>query len=238
MDNHMQIDQISRQLGISEETIRSYAERFALYVPVVRSGAEYHYPPEGVQLLGEIAEGVDAGVSLDEIEAALQVHIPTTVVAHPVPAVEEPPARTIDDVLYVLAEQQDALVAHLAGLTAAIERLATADQFHGLRAETASLAAALAMRDSQLEHGNGLIVAELHSALGDLRQEIAELHVGHDDEHPLESPAGDAPTIEATQPKTTIERMSSRVVASHDNGNGRNPRRMGQPLRLNGLPQN
>jgi DNA-binding transcriptional MerR regulator len=244
MNSHMQIDQISRQLGFSEETIRSYAERFALYVPVVRSGAEFHYPPEGVQLLGEIAEGVEAGASLDEIEAALQAHVPVTIVAFPAPEVETRPAPTIEDVLQSLAEQRDAIAAHLAGLTMAIERLATADQFHGLRAETASLAAALALRDTQLEHANSLIVAELREALGELRQEIADLHADRRDEFLPETPMVESPVVESTVieaplPETTPERLPSRVVAAPErNGNGRTPRRMGQPLRLNGLPQN
>lgn len=239
MDSHMQIDQISRHLGISEETIRSYAERFALYIPVVRSGAEFHYPPEGVQLLGEIAEGVEAGATLDEIETALQTHVPVTIVAFPAPEVETPPALTIEDVLRALAEQRDAIAAHLAGLTMAIERLATADQFHGLRAETASLAAALALRDTRLEHANGLIVAELREALRELRQEIADLHADRRDEHHVESPVVEVPVIEAPLPEATPERLPSRVVAASERGgNGRTPRRMGHPLRLNGLPQN
>lgn len=237
MDNHMQIDQISRQLGISEQTIRSYAERFALYVPVVRSGAEFHYPPEGVQLLGEIAEGVEAGASLDEIETALQAHIPETVVAVPTPPVEEPATATIEDVLRVLAEERDAIVAHLAGLTAALERLATAEQFHGLRAETASLAAALALRDSQLEHANGMIVAELR----ELRGQMAQLQTQAEprDERLAEKPVVESPAVEAPQSEPTPERLPNRVVApSPRTGSGRTPRRMGQPLRLNGLPQN
>ncbi len=238
MDNHMQIDQIARNLGISVETIRSYAGRFALYIPVVRSGAELHYPPEGVQLLGEIAEGVAAGVSLDEIEAALRAHIPVTMVAYPTTPADEAPAQTIQDVLQVLAEQRDLIVAQIAGLTAVVERLATADQFHGLRAETASLAAALALRDSQLEHTNGLIVAELREALGELRQEIATLHTERRDEHPAEVPAVELPVVEAPQLEATPERLPSRVVAAPERGgNGRTPRRMGQPLRLNGLTQ-
>lgn len=235
MDNHMQIDQISRQLGIPEETVRSYAERFALYVPVVRSGAEFHYPPEGVQLLGEIAEGIAAGASLDEIETALQAHVPVTIVAVPATAVAEPPAPTIQDVLHVLAEQRDAIAAHLAGLTTAIERLATADQFHGLRAETASLAAALALRDSQLEHANSLIVAELR----EMRQEIANLHADRREEHRAEAPSVESPVVEAPQPEATPEQLPSRVVAAPERGgNRRIPRRMGQPLRLNCLAQN
>src|SRR5262249_5041377 len=137
MDNHMQIDEIARHFDVSVETIRSHAARFALFVPVVRAGAELHFPPEGVQLLGEIAEAVEAGASFDDIETALQAHVPTTIVTYAAPPAEEQsPAPRSDDVLQLLADQRNAIAGTIADLAAAFERLATADQFHGLRAET------------------------------------------------------------------------------------------------------
>jgi hypothetical protein len=44
--------------------------------------------------------------------------------------------------------------------------------------------------------------------------------------------------VEAPQPEATPEPLPSRVVAAPERGgNRRTPRRMGQPLRLNGLAQ-
>jgi DNA-binding transcriptional MerR regulator len=231
------IEDIARTFEVPVETIRSYAQRFALFVPAVRTGDEVRYPPAGATLLGEIADAVRAGASFDEIESALHAHVPNTVVAASDPAVgAEAAAPPVEEIVRLLDDQRRLLADHVAGLAAAIERLATADQFHGLRAETASLAAALAQRDSQLQYANALIVAELRQSFAVLRQEIAHLHaelrprvgeaaaVSAAAEHPDPAPIPDQPP-------------SHRSTPPHRRTGGRTPRRMGQPLRLNGAVQ-
>ncbi len=46
MDEHIHIDDIARTIGIPAESVRTYAERYALYLPVIRTGSEVWYPPE------------------------------------------------------------------------------------------------------------------------------------------------------------------------------------------------
>jgi DNA-binding transcriptional MerR regulator len=240
MDNHMPIDEIARHLGISVATVRSYGERFALFLPVVRTGADLRYSPEGVTLLGEIDLAVQAGATFEEIEAGLQHHIPAAVVTFRDPAVDErSPAMSIEEVVRLLDEQRRAVVAVVEDLRTAIDRAATADQFHSLRAETASLAAVLAQRDSQLVHANAVIVAEVRGAFGVLRQEVADLHAEiHGDRGNGDA---DATPVEVETPKseTTADRPPDQPAkAPEPRRSSRTPRRMGQPLRLNGLAQN
>jgi DNA-binding transcriptional MerR regulator len=234
------IEEIARKLDISVETIRSYAQRFALFVPAVRTRTDVRYPPEGATLLAEIADAVQAGVSFDEIESALQTHIPVTVVASPDPAVEEPPAATpVEEFLKLLSDQQRSLAEQVAGFGDAIERLATADEFHGLRAETASLAAALAQRDSHLVHTNAVIVSELREAFGALRGQIADLHAQLRLDRLQEATAAGTDALDLPAPEPVPDQTPTRAGGPPPRKNGgRTPRRMGQPLRLNGSVQN
>jgi DNA-binding transcriptional MerR regulator len=234
------IEDIARKLEIPVETIRSYALRFALFIPAVRNGAEIRYPPAGVTLLGEIADAVRSGVGFDEIEASLQAYIPVTVVAAPEPAAAPPSAAPLDELLRLLDEQRRTLTDQLAGLGEAIDRLATADQFHGLRAETASLAAALAQRDAELVYANAVIVAELREAFGLLRREIAELRdelrAGLPPDRAREDGGAVAEVSELPEPAPVAAQPPSRPAGSSPRRSGsRTPRRMGQPLRLNGV---
>jgi DNA-binding transcriptional MerR regulator len=228
MDDHLLIDDIARQLDVAVETIRSYGERFAFFVPVVRTGAVLRYPPAGVTLLGEIHQAVEAGASFAEIEVALRDHLPVTIVAAPDTWRDESaPSPAVDEIRQLIVEHQTTTAEQIAGLCRAIDRLATADQFHGLRAETASLAAALALRDVQLDHANAIFVAELRAAFAALKLEIAGLRVVDLNEDEADESVDESPPIEAIPDRTPEQARSSRTL-----------RRMGQPLRANGLPQN
>ncbi|HEY7034795.1 MAG TPA: MerR family transcriptional regulator [Thermomicrobiales bacterium] len=229
----LSIEEIARHLEMPIEAIRSYARHFALYVPAVRTGAEIRYPPAGAMLLGEIADAVQAGASFEEIETALQAHIPVTVVGAPEPVVDETTAAAPEEeILRLLVDQQR-------GLGDLIEGLATADQFHGLRAETASLAAVLAQRDSQLVHTNAVIVAELREAFRLLRQEIAELRTDLRAERPQANTVTSIGPAEPPPSEQTPGQPPARPGGPPQRkGGGRTPRRMGQPLRLNGVVQN
>lgn len=216
------IEDLASQLDIPVATLRSYAQRFALFVPAVRTGAEIRYPPAGAALLAEIADAVRSGADFDEIELALQTHVPVTVVDDP------RTARPIEELFRRLDELRQTTADRIAGL-------ATAEQFHGLRAETASLAAALAQRDSHLEYTNALIVAELRVAFEALRQDIADLHAELHHEALLEDVAAAAETSDdAAAASHSDVLLSPPVAPSHRRASVRTPRRMGQPLRVNG----
>lgn len=240
MDTMMHIEDIAERIGIPVATVRSYAERYALYLPVARTGAEVSYPPDSVTLLEEIDQAVAAGATFDEIEGALQAYIPSMRLVQ-----EEEPTRdgdplypTLHDIKQVLNEQQE-LIAHLRhAVREATDRAATAEQFHGLRAETASLAAALAMRDAQLDHANALIISELREAvkalqgeIGLLRSEVQRARSGSATPPAPPAPAKSGDSASGQKPPHDHE---TDAHAEKDHGR-RTPRRMGQPLRVNGI---
>lgn len=231
------IEDIARTFDVPVETLRSYAQRFALFVPAVRAGGEVRYPPDGVTLLGEIADAVRAGIDVDQIESDLQAYIPITVVSAPDSQSDgQPSPAPIEELRRLLDDQRQAVADQVAGLVAVLGRLATADQFHSLRAETASLAAALAQRDSHLEYTHALIVAELRVAFEALRQDIAALHAALQRER--EDAAEPTATVEPTPPALIPDPPQVRPAGPPQRRpSGRTPRRMGQPIRLNGTVQ-
>jgi DNA-binding transcriptional MerR regulator len=240
MDEHMQIDDIARTSGISIATVRTYAERYALYLPVVRVGGEVWYPPESVTLIEEIDQAVAAGASFAEIESGLQNHIPSMRLVqdtdaspstHPDLATSP---QTIEDLARLVVEQRTVISDLLTVLQASVERLATAEQFHGLRAETASLAAALAMRDTQLEHANAMIVSELREAVSSLQAEIAQLQTGAYQTHLTELPTASVAFTVPVASSDDAETPATTPAETERDQRQRTPRRMGQPLRLNG----
>lgn len=241
MDEHMQIPEIARTTGLAVETVRTYAERYALYLPVVRIGAEVWYPQASVTLIEEIDQAVAAGVTFEEIELALQNHIPSMRLVQDGDASQQPALEsvatplTIDDLARIIVEQRTQITDLILALQTSIEQAATAEQFHGLRAETASLAAALAMRDTQLEHANAVILSELRQSMNLLREEIDELRRGAQQAHVAESPQTVAdPTPPEKSPGIT-ETPATKPTESARDQRYRTPRRMGQPLRVNGL---
>jgi DNA-binding transcriptional MerR regulator len=241
MDEHMQIPDIARTLGISLETIRSYAERYALYLPVARVGAEVWYPPASVTLIEEIDQAVAAGATFEEIELSLQDYIPSMrLVQDGAPSQEIAPnsgaaSLTIDDLARIVVEQRTQITDLLLSLQVAIEQAATAEQFHGLRAETASLAAALAMRDTQLEHANAVILSELRQTMSALQDEIAELRRGAQQSQIAEPPRAVTDPTPPEKPAGVAETTTPKPTEPGRDQRHRTPRRMGQPLRVNGL---
>jgi hypothetical protein len=240
MDEHMNIDDIARTIGIPVESVRTYAERYSLYLPVVRIGAEVWYPSESVTLIEEIDQAVIAGATSAEIESGLQNYIPTMRLVQDDVATQTAESEssnaplTVDDLARLVVEEKTTITALLSALQASIDRAATAEQFHGLRAETASLAAALAMRDTQLEHANAMIVSELRQAVGLLKNEIAQLRTGASQSLSTETPQVPATSTEPAAPAEVIESNASHPTETVRDQPQRKPRRMGQPLRLNG----
>lgn len=241
MDEHMDIPGIARTIGLSVERVRTYAERYALYLPVMRVGADVWYPPASVTLIEEIDQAVAAGATSDEIELGLQAHIPTMRLVQDGDLGREsaPQATatslTFDDLARIVVEQRTQISELFHSLQASIALVATAEQFHGLRAETASLAAALALRDTQLDHANAVILSELRQAVSELRDEIADLrHDGQQSQFP-ESPSEASEPTPPTKASGVAETTAPPTKESDRDHRHRTPRRMGQPLRVNGL---
>jgi len=248
MDSLMHIDEIARTIGLPVATVQSYAERYALFLPVVRTGADVGYPPESVTLIAEIDQAVAAGATFAEIELGLQQHIPTLRLVQDPPAVEAPEETpdlnptTFDDLARLVIDQRAMIAELMTVLQATTARVATAEQFHGLRAETASLAAVLSMRDTQLEHANAMILAELRQAVDILQDDIASLRANTRSITETESARASASA--ASHGSATADSESATNQQSRESDKDqqhRTPRRMGQPRRvhvLNGIGKN
>lgn len=242
MDDHMNIADMARTIGLPVEQVRIYAERYSLYLPVVRTGADVWYPPESVTLIAEIDQAVGAGATESDIETSLQDYIPSMRLVRELETAQPDPSNdsttatlsySLDDLAKMMIDQQSLITEMIRTVQSTLETVATADQFHGLRAETASLAAALAMRDSQFEHANAMLLAELRQAVNSLKSDIAGLQAGVQqsqlsNETVQSSPEGEATSESSDAPK------SQQTDHERDNRH-RTPRRMGQPLKLNGL---
>ena len=231
------IADVAKELRLPVETVRSYGERFVLFVPAVRTGGEVRYPPEALRLLGEIDQAVEAGATFEEIELALREHVPVVVVSAGAPVAETRPASSsLDEVLGRLDGINVALVQQIDALRLAMERLTTTDQFHTLRAETAALAAALAQRDTHLKHATAVVAAELREAIAALRHDLAEIRHEVREERRQVSDLAASMASAPAQPDPAHDRPGDRSPAAERRTVHRTPRRMGQPFRVNGLP--
>jgi DNA-binding transcriptional MerR regulator len=209
----LDLEATAKALGLPVETVRGYASRFVLVVPAVRAGARLLYPADGVKLLGEIHQAVDAGAQLDEIEASLQEHFPVTVIS---PGNQPPTAPSTSG------------SPDLTPILSLLSAMPTADQINELRDETAQLRMLMAERDARQEIVKDIIEAEIRSLTQELRNEIASLR------YELQSKMnGTAPLV--VSPEPVVSTNGHHHPESDDESvkerNGRVPRRMGQPLR-------
>ena len=242
MDDHMNIADMARTIGLPVEQVRIYAERYSLYLPVVRTGAEVWYPPESVTLIAEIDQAIAAGATESDIETSLQEYIPSMRLvreletAHPDPSNETTTDSTsdaIDELVTMLIDQHTVVTEMIRGVQTTLASMATANQFHSLRAETASLAAALAMRDSQFEHADALLLAELRQAVNALKSDIAELKA---EVHQSQVSVEQSPSTSDDEAGVELPDASKSQQTDQERDNRhRTPRRMGQPLKVNGL---
>jgi DNA-binding transcriptional MerR regulator len=231
-----EIAEIADRLGLPANVVRSYRDRYLPFIPVVRVGRHLRYPAEAIDVIADIHRAVQIGATTDEIEAALQARFPITVIT--AQGVESRVSGRADDALRTAnAEEHAELRSRLDDLRGALGGLASYDEVQALRAEIASLAAVLTQRDFEVEHARAVAVADLREVVSILRQEIAALRAetiadrcelaGATESRSVDAPDADG---ERADRVTTPSGAQDQLLA------GRTPRRMGQPLRANGLP--
>lgn len=198
----------AKSLGLPVDTVQIYASRFVLIVPAVRAGANLLYPAEGVKLLGEIHDAVEAGAGLDEIEASLQEHFPVTVISPGNQTSPQPASLNGTD---------------LTSLLSLLATLPTAAQIDELRGETTQLRTLMAERDAKQEIAKDIISAELRTITDELRNEISRLRFE------LQGRSADsAPLVISNSAPANGHHAPDSDTKTR---NGRVPRRMGQPIR-------
>jgi conjugal transfer/entry exclusion protein len=186
-----------------------------------------------MEMIRAIDEAAKTGATMEEIEQALQWRFPVTVItsqplaSHSAP--ERSPAQSVvPETLEQLAAQQAAVHEAIEAMRNALVDLVTSQQLQSLRAETATLAATFAQRESAQRHALRALAGQLRQDMDEIRRLLTHIAGALDDRQAQSAPA--APHGESHQPD-----LHPHGDAVALNGRApRTPRRMGHPYRSSG----
>ncbi len=117
MEKWLSIVEISRYLGLAENTARRYANLFDEYLKSRKFGRAIKYTEESLQVIGRVAALYQEGLGTEEIRSRLKDEFPVTInvngeeadlLAPAHPATAERLAAEFNEQLELMRQQQDA----------------------------------------------------------------------------------------------------------------------------------
>lgn len=112
---------IAKILELPESTVRYYRDRFSVYIPVEGKGRNRRYPPEAINVLRMVAEGLRNNLTAMEVEQQLSHSFSKFIDVEQEP---QQPTTAAQQQSYLTLAEREREIQSRERLTAALEMLA------------------------------------------------------------------------------------------------------------------